>query len=152
MKESCFINCGQDCVKIVIIILLYSGLLRLFISTKTEDPLVKLRSPYCGNFLNGWTGTHFLFFSYLGYRYPNCFEEAMFFGILWELLEFSVGELLPFFAPDLASKIDPFWMSWYYGCYEDIIANAVGFQVGSFLKKLKIKKSAETQSVPANNK
>lgn len=118
------------------LIILYSGVLRLFIDTKTQDPLVAIRSPILGNFLNGWTGTHFVFFAYLGYRYPSCFEEAMILGTLWELLELTVGELLPAVAPQIAYRLDPFWMSWYYGCYEDIVANAVGFQTGKLLRRI----------------
>lgn len=121
----------------IILIILYSIILFSLGGNKKTDILIKIRSPYFGNFLNGWTLTHFIFFFYLGYNYPTCMKEAMLVGILWELIEFSVGKYLPYFSPKLAFKIDPQWTSWYYGCWEDIIMNFIGFSIG---KKLRLYK------------
>jgi hypothetical protein len=151
MVTNGFIKCGKDSIVVIFLIVVYACLIRLFVNSKEDDPLVQLRAPICGNFLNGWTTTHFLFFSYLGFNYSNYFEEAMILGILWELFEFSVGEFLPVVAPNMAFNIDPKWQSWYYGCYEDIVANAIGFQVGKFVKKLRIKNKTDSLSVATNH-
>lgn len=136
------INCIKNIFKegfiFIIVIILYSILLSILKIPKKHDPLIIIRTKYFGNLLNGWTISHFLLHLYFGYKYPHCFKEALTLGILWELFEFSFGELFPILFPSLANKIDPHWSSWYYGCYEDVIMNTIGFLIGRFIR-LKIK-------------
>jgi len=106
-----------------------------FFGTKENDPLIKFKSPIFGNFFNGWTLTHFIFFYYLGYYYPDCTVEASVLGLLWEIIEHVVGEYLPIINPKLAFSIDPFWTSWYYGCWEDLVMNTLGFYIGRHMSK-----------------
>lgn len=115
---------------IVVIIHLYGILIHL---TKVDDPLL-IRSKYLGNFINGWSLSHLLFFMYIGYTYPLKFNEAMLLGISWEFYEHAFGTIFPKLFPNIAFQIDKEWTSWCYGCYEDIIMNFIGFKIGSYLK------------------
>jgi len=130
-------NCTWDilkpCLIILGLIMIYSIVIHTFIKTKEGDPLIRMESKYFGNFLNGWTITHFIFFMYLGYYYPKCEKNVLILGIVWEFLEWSIGELFPILFPKLAFNIDPFWTSWYYGKIEDIIMNYIGFKMGQYL-------------------
>ena len=66
---------------IVLLIIAYALILHYF---KLDDPLLcRAQIDYLSHYLNGWCLTHFLAFAYIGYKYPNCFEEAMILGILW---------------------------------------------------------------------
>jgi hypothetical protein len=123
----------RPCIFILTIIIIYSIILNQLIKTKDDDPMIMFRSPILGNFINGWTLSHFIFFAYLGYNYQDHELEANSLGVIWELIEWSIGTFFPILFPDQAFKIDPFWTSWYYGKYEDIVMNYLGFKFGKLL-------------------
>jgi hypothetical protein len=131
MKRVCFNNLLSEFKYIVILIVIYAICLHYF---RLDDPLLyRIKIAYLSQYLNGWCMTHFLAFTYIGYKYPTCFEEAMILGLIWELFEFTLGEIVPIISPKLASKIYPNFASFYYGRYEDIIMNLLGFILGKFI-------------------
>lgn len=101
---------------IVIIIAIY-GL--LIINGVVKDRL--LNSLFGKNrfLITGWSVTHFIWFTLIGYLFPNCMFEAMMFGLMWELIEIGMNV----FNTD----------TYYYGCYEDILFNFIGFIFGRWL-------------------
>ena len=86
--------------------------------------------------LDGWSMTHLALFTYIGYRFPSHFVEAMSMGILWELWEYWCGEYRPswmggFGDCDLTThQIDSTHKNWWFGRYSDIIMNLSGFILG----------------------
>lgn len=131
MKKKCFDDLLFTLMKIVILIFIYAIILHYF---KLNDPLLyRANINYLSNYINGWCLTHFLAFAYVGYQYPKCFEEAMILGIIWEVFEFTLGEVIPIISPTLAKRIYPDFTTFYYGRYEDIIMNFLGFMVGKFI-------------------
>ncbi len=130
-RRSVFDDLLFTLMKIVILIIIYAIILHYF---RLNDPLLfRANIDYLSHYLNGWCLTHFLAFTYIGYQYPKCFEEAMLLGIIWEVFEFTLGEVIPIINPKLAGSIYPEFASFYYGRYEDIIMNFLGFMVGKFI-------------------
>ena len=132
-SNKCIQNLTKPCLFILALIIIYSIILNATIKTKNDDPLIQFRSTYLSEYLNGWTISHFIFFAYIGYYHPTCEKEAFVIGSLWELFEWTIGTLVPILFPEFAFKIDPFWTSWYYGKFEDIVMNWLGFKFGQFL-------------------
>lgn len=120
---------------VVALIHIYFVLMYVFNLNKNDDPLMKIRSPILSNYLNGWCISHFIFFTFIGYNYGGCLKEAMLGGVLWEVYEFAFGEIFPIVFPKIAKDVDPLWSTWYYGCYEDVVMNFLGFMFGKYLKK-----------------
>jgi len=133
VKIDCFKNILKVSFVVFLVIIFYSICCKKITNDAMKDPLISFK------FINltGWSLTHVLFFAYLGYYYPKCFNETMIIGIFWEMFEFSFGELFPKLLPNIAYKIDPFWTSWYYGCYEDIFMNIIGFIIGMSIRSVK---------------
>jgi hypothetical protein len=103
---------------------------------KDDDILIKIRSPILGDFLNGWCITHFIFFTYIGYKYPDYLVFSMVAGGSWEVYEYFLSKIFPRLFPNIANKIDQNMSSWCYGSYEDIIMNYLGFTFGQYLNKV----------------
>ncbi|CAH6421481.1 Hypothetical protein KVN_LOCUS293 [uncultured virus] len=131
--QRCFSEILKNALVVVCITIIYGILVHFILKKKENDYLIKLKIPQHPS-INGWSLTHFIFYFYLGYRYPSCLYEAMLIGVLWELTEFSVGEFLPIIVPKFTHKVDPFWSNWCYGCWEDLLFNFAGFLCGRFVK------------------
>ena len=101
--------------------------------------------------IDGWVIMHFLAYIPIGMLFPNMFYSAMFLGIMWEFFEVWAGETKPSFLKGIGDcrisskdgKITQKLLSdnkntsgkqtyWWYGQYEDVIANCLGFLVGSY--------------------
>jgi hypothetical protein len=99
--------------------------------------------------VDGWVLSHFTGYLLLGYFFPKTFRLSMFIGILWECFETWAGETKPDFlkgigdtrmgtthSEELEKKlesVDGTGQYWWYGQYEDVIANGLGFLVGMHL-------------------
>ena len=87
--------------------------------------------------LDGWSGTHFLFFMAVGYLYPDMFVVSMLIGIAWELFEHFYGKHRPGWlggygdCMNLASDRDT--GNWWYGKWSDLVCNCAGFLIGNRL-------------------
>jgi len=101
-------------------------------------------------YVDGWLLSHFILFALAGYFFPKHFYVAVIIGILWELVEYSFGIHTPGFLKcthqdkskakfqylhknkdkTLAEKND----AWWYGRYEDVIVDILGFITGYFIK------------------
>jgi len=133
--NKCIKKLGKIFILIVTAIIFYSILLSLLNMPKYLDPMLKsFTNSYMKKYLSGWSISHFILFLFIGYYYSNCFIVAMLYGILWEIFEYVVGEFFPMLFPTLAYQIDPTWTDWYYGRFEDIIMNFLGFIVGKMIR------------------
>ena len=134
-------NIYFDFLVIVVVIHIYGILLYALNMNKDDDILIKIRSPVFSNFLNGWCITHFIFFTYIGYKYPDYLVFSMVAGASWEIYESMLSKVFVNIFPEVANKIDPDMSrmhkisSWCYSSYEDIIMNYLGFIFGRFLRK-----------------
>ena len=85
--------------------------------------------------LDGWSGTHVLFFLMMGYLFPKSFILSMLLGISWELFEHLYGKHRPGWlggygdCPNLQSDRTEDG-NWWYGKWTDIVCNALGFLIG----------------------
>lgn len=134
--KPCYNRLKKPIILIVILVGIYQLILIYLNIKKENDPLITMRSSYLGNYINGWALTHLIFNIYLGYYYPDCFMESFILGIIWEMYEYLFGAGFPLLFPKMAREMNPMWYSWYYGSYEDIVVNTVGFIIGKKLKKM----------------
>ena len=84
--------------------------------------------------INFWVISHFFFYLIIGYFFPETFWLSMTIGVVWEIYEdflenFSKKYLS--FIPFKICKLDNF--TWWYGRYEDVIANILGFLLGQYM-------------------
>lgn len=108
-------------------------------------------------FIDGWVISHFLVFLLIGYLFPETFYLTMALGILWEVFEWWVGITKPAFLKDIGNCRHSITNSnerkslrsksktgkttyWWYGQYEDIIADFLGFMVGKYICNTKCNK------------
>ena len=93
--------------------------------------------------LDGWSISHLLFFTLIGYLFPhkNYILLAFIFGILWELFEHFYGKNRPGWLGgygdcDKKLKSDKNEDgNWWYGKPTDILMNALGLIIGFHLWK-----------------
>lgn len=92
--------------------------------------------------LDGWSVSHFILFLLVGYLYPKTFVLSMTGGALWELFETYVGKYKPesikgfgFCKTYEMSDKPGHEKLWWYGKWSDLIVNAAGFMVGSYMRK-----------------
>lgn len=84
--------------------------------------------------INYWVISHFIFYSFIGFFFPETFWLSFFIGINWEIYEHITGIIAKkyfYFIPFEICKLNDF--TWWYGRYEDIIANTLGFLFGKYL-------------------
>lgn len=81
--------------------------------------------------LDGWSVTHFLFYSFLGYKYPDYSRSILGLSILWEGFEHFMGKERPAILGGFADCPDNVNIQnngeWWYGRLSDIIVNTIGF-------------------------
>lgn len=82
------------------------------------DPLQKAIAPG----VDGWSVTHVLLFTILGYLYPSNILLFFFLGVLWELAEWVIGIV----RSDITHKEETYWIN----RTSDLIANGVGLLLG----------------------
>ena len=132
-------------VIIVLLIVLY-GKIRCFYPQ--FDFLAVNKNVY----VDGWLMSHFILFALCGYFFPNTFYFAMLLGILWELIEhfklfsfatkcinrkesiLSLNNYVKLFQEHSSDDINN---NWWYGKYEDVIVDFIGFVTGYFILKYK---------------
>lgn len=93
--------------------------------------------------LDGWSLSHFTFFTYIGYYFPDTMKTSIGLGIAWELFEHYYGVNRPGWlggygdCNNLQSDRNKDG-NWWYGKYSDIILNYLGFVSGIYLKTNKL--------------
>tara|TARA_B100000524_G_scaffold339670_1_gene232131 strand:- start:168 stop:608 length:441 start_codon:yes stop_codon:yes gene_type:complete len=113
---------------------------------KFNDPL----SLHTNVYVDGWLLSHFIAFALAGYFFPKYFYLAICLGILWEVVEFSLGRHTPTFLKcNVQNKTKPKFNAlfkkadqtlaeqndaWWYGRYEDIVVDFFGFVTGYFVR------------------
>jgi cell shape-determining protein MreD len=107
-------------------------------NTTFVDPLTKSFFPYPVNqFLDGWGISHLLFFTMLGFLYPNA-EYVLYsfvLGVIWELIEYSIKDH-PFYLSKCKYNVGTENKNhWWYGRWQDIIMNSIGLLVGSIMAR-----------------
>lgn len=55
--------------------------------------------------LSGWTISHFVLFFILGFLFPNCLMILVIAGLLWELVEYSIGYILKTYLNKKEEKV-----------------------------------------------
>ena len=109
-------------------------------------------------FVDGWLLSHYIVFALAGYYYPQSFCMSMILGILWEVIEVLLGVYKPSFlngisncdVSDKSNSIDNKNIIdisgdsnvekegyWWYGRYEDIVVDFLGFVTGYFVLNYK---------------
>jgi len=88
--------------------------------------------------LDGWSGSHFLFYMVIGMLYPKSFYLTITFGIMWECFEFFVAKYQPIWLQDFGFcgtrvMTDKPVTIWWYGKVSDLLVNFFGFIVGHYL-------------------
>jgi hypothetical protein len=88
--------------------------------------------------LDGWSVTHILFFTTLGYNFPNAFILSMTMGIIWEIYEYISGKKrLTWLGGCNDLTTHKGHGKWWYAKWSDILCNAGGFLLGKYLNKNK---------------
>ena len=101
---------------------------------------------------------HFLAYIPIGILFPDMFYSAMLVGITWEFIEVWIGETKPSFMKGIGDCGGGGWSGgkrkatkllsdnkdngekasyWWYGQYQDVIANCLGFLVGKYFFSIK---------------
>ena len=81
--------------------------------------------------LDGWLITHFLAYIVVGAIWPKTFALSLFLGILWEIIEVTLGKLKPEMLRGVTHcSSDEYW---WYGRIIDIPVNMLGFLCGKYV-------------------
>jgi len=122
----------------ILLIVAYGYFLR---ATGTPDILAQriFHHPICQD-IDGWSGTHFLFFGLLGVLYPHRHLRFLTVGVLWEVIETVLGQNKLEVSGRRLQLIgdqdeegnstgadDAYW----YGKESDIIVDIAGYSLGS---------------------
>ena len=94
--------------------------------------------------IDGWSLTHFCTFSVLGTLYPDTFLLSFILGISWEMFEILLGIIKPNFLKGITDCHREYsgnsYLSndqkngyWWYGKWQDIIFNTIGFLFGKYI-------------------
>ena len=89
--------------------------------------------------LDGWSATHFAFFLYLGYTFPDHTMFSFALGALWELFEHYYDRVRPPFLKNFGGgecdmRTDRKDGNWWYGKYSDLLMNGLGLFFGYYFK------------------
>ncbi len=127
------------CAIVIVFLIVIYGTIRCK-TTDFVDPLTKSIFPEpLSNYLDGWGISHFLFFTFLGYKF-NTLRYIIFafiLGVLWEIIELMFKNK-PFYISKCNYKISTDkGEGWWYGRYEDIIMNTLGLAFGYYMSKRK---------------
>lgn len=82
--------------------------------------------------ISGWKISHYILFLIMGILFPHCDLIVITLGILWEVVEFIIGEILKHFFGE-NQYVDPtkeYSKKWITGSWTDIIFNVAGFYTG----------------------
>ena len=94
------------------------------------DPLQK---PIIGD-LDGWSMTHIIFYTTMGYNFSNAFALTMTIGIIWELYEHISGiNRSTWLGGCNEITTHKGRGAWWYAKWTDILCNASGFLLGKYL-------------------
>lgn len=84
--------------------------------------------------LDGWSLTHIIFYTVIGYMFPDKIIQTMLFGIVWEIFENLYGKYRPtWFDPacrHMTISDDGKPKVWWYGKWTDLFCNSFGFFIG----------------------
>jgi hypothetical protein len=111
----------------ILLIIGYQILIQSINHVTYVDPLLH---DINGTFVNGWLISHYVVFFLAGYFYPTTFKLAMIIGIIWEICEYIIGYCSKIMSDSLGS--------WWYGQYQDVIVNLLGFISGRYVNRLLI--------------
>lgn len=82
-----------------------------------------------------WSVTHFVFFLFLGYLYPDHIFFIIFVGIVWEFIEYMIGLF------EVGSTVSQFCSFTNlkngrvsYGRISDVFINLAGYLVGRYIR------------------
>ena len=122
-------------LSIIVIIILYGKFRCVY--TNYVDPL-EIDVDF---HIDGWSISHYVLFTIVGYNFPKSFFFAMFMGVLWEIIEHMIGAFKPSILNGITncnrkstkeSSSDTAGY-WWYGKKEDIVVNFLGFITGHFI-------------------
>ena len=121
----------------IIFLIFLVGLIRC----KTNyDPLLH---KFVGK-IDGWMVSHFITFAIVGFYFPDTFIYAMFLGIMWEFVENMLGKVKTstfksfgfcIIEKESKKRLKDNVSTWWYGQYEDVIADFIGFIFGKYFLK-----------------
>lgn len=98
-----------------------------------------LMSIKLGGDVDGWSLTHFLWFTFLGYKFPQLWKVSFLFGVGWEFIEHYIGESRPSWMGGFGDcnlgtdQLNSSHENWWYGRWTDIAANGLGLAFGYYL-------------------
>jgi hypothetical protein len=106
-----------------------------------DDPLrySLVNLPILRDMTDGWALSHFMFYSMLGFLYPDLFGTAMLVSISWELLEFALSRFTPGKVPlhedtALVEKKADVHGDFWYAKPTDPLVNACAFLFGAHMR------------------
>jgi hypothetical protein len=127
-----------ECSKPVLILIL-TGLAILFsyiISTskdKIHSDLLNIKLlTFIDTSFTIWTLCHFVLYFILGYYFPNCASIIIVIGIIWEIIEQSLGYVFPkIYVRQSNGEVKS--VRWWNGSVFDIFVNTLGFYCGKMI-------------------
>lgn len=114
------------------------------------DPLNKniIRLPLLNWHYSFWPISHYIFYTFLGYHYPQFVFIFLIIGIIWEIIEFIAGKVIASFIKDhphhtiankIAKQFNKLKKIQYtvdaMGSFSDIIFNAFGLMTGYYMSR-----------------
>lgn len=90
--------------------------------------------------VDGWLLSHFVFFTVLGYLYPETLRISIIIGLMWEAFEWYVGVYKPKALEGMGFCPSPSGRKkagevWWYWKWQDPLSNTLGFLLGKYLQK-----------------
>jgi len=122
-------------IMMTIFLIIFYKLLKCYCYPHVPDPLL---IQFHGS-IDGWTFSHLLYFTYLGFLFPTYIYELVLLGIFWELFEEGFG-LLGILYPNnqlMKDCLEDYYHPgrWWYGKKEDLLANMIGLVIGLCLRE-----------------
>ena len=91
--------------------------------------------------LNGWSLTHLLFYTFIGYNFKgNYLIYAFLLGCLWELFEYYYGKERPGWLGGDCITTDDKDNKWWNSKWSDILMNTFGIFLGSYIRNKNLNK------------
>lgn len=107
-------------------------------TTDFTDPLTFSLFPApLDKYLDGWGISHYLFFTLLGYLFPEpkLIAYSFFCGVLWEIVEFSMKDKPFYISKCNYTMTTDKGEGWWYGRWQDLVMNSLGLWTGYYLSK-----------------
>ena len=82
-----------------------------------------------------WSVDHFIFFTFLGYFFPETFWSSLFIGILWEIIEYIIAnnEFTRRILLNYWIIPEKYWNETIQNKLVDLCVNMIGYHIGNLI-------------------